>query len=214
MPKLARSPRCAEPVIVEQFVQPDIGPDTSMSLEACVSAAPRGGLRDDLAWMAEALESRTLSRGEIFYSFGQACHDLAVLQSGLLYVHASSSSGHKFVLDFLFPGTAAVPMESVINGTPSEVCIEAIEDSVLLVWPRAGGRAGCRLASLRLEKRMIEAAMIRKSQRFLSLLTTNAAERYARLDKEFPPNWRAIPQHLLAAYLAVTPQYLCRLKRG
>lgn len=156
-----------------------------------------------------------LSRGRVLDVPAQTGDALAVLEAGLLCVYVTAADGRKFVLDFLFPGAAAIPLESVVAGTGSGVHLEALDDCIVTVWRRdLPGASGAPSRSALLERRQIEQALVRKSQRFLWLLTRNAAERYAGLDEEFPPAWRSIPQHLLASYLGVTPQYLCRLKRG
>lgn len=170
----------------------------------------------ELTWLNERGKTRSLPRGAVFCDIGQAEHELGFVERGILQVYAVSSDGDNVVLDFQFPGSCALALDAAVKEQPSQVCVRAVTPCQLRVWPydlrleaRERHRGWDRLAV-----RMTEDAFVRKHQRYVSLRTRTARERFDELDSEFPPGWRDIPQHLIASYLAITPQYLSTLRRG
>jgi CRP-like cAMP-binding protein len=169
----------------------------------------------EVEWMQAMAERRTLRRGEAFCSIGQTRHERAFLHEGILQVYAVSTQGEHVVLDFMFPGSLAMALRGALLGIPSEVCIEAVTPCVLSVWPyEVGAAASARHVEWeRLVAWVVTQAFLRKQQRDLALRVHSARERYAAMAAELPGAGQDIPQHLLASYLAITPQYLSRLKR-
>lgn len=169
----------------------------------------------ELAWMQAHGRRRQLGRGEAFCEIGATVHELGYLAQGLLVVTGETSAGDVVVLDFAVPGYFISPLDAVIRGIPAQVRIAAVVPSRMVVWSDDIRRQALRRhpAWQAVEVQVLEDAYCRKHQRYLSLRTLNARERFAELVAEWPSGWRQIPQHLLAAYLAITPQYLSRLKR-
>ena len=96
---------------------------------------------------------------------------------------------------------------------PTKRCTTA--PCVLSVWPyEVGEVASARHVEWeRLVAWVVAQAFLRKQQRDLALRTHSARERYIAMAAELPDAGQDIPQRLLASYLAITPQYLSRLKR-
>lgn len=168
----------------------------------------------EMRWLEALGERRALAKGETFCSVGQTEHELGFVESGILQVFTPSFDGRNTLIDFVFPGAMALALDAAVRGVAAEVVFEAVTPCVLKVWPyRLREAAETRHpAWISLGLRMTEESFSRKQQRYLSLRQLTARERFAALDRELPPDWRLIPQHLLAAYLDITPQYLSRLK--
>ncbi len=171
--------------------------------------------REEAEWLARASERRGLRKGEAFCQIGQARHEYGFLLDGILQVYGVSPRGERIVLDLLFPGTFALAFSGASRGLPADACIEAVTACTLQVWPyELRHKAFARHAEwLRLGLRMAEDAFNQKHQRYLSMRVLNAEERYAAMVAELPDGWRRIPQHLIASYLGITPQYLSRIRR-
>ena len=169
----------------------------------------------EIAWAQRAAQRRRLKRGDPFCQFGQVQHELGFLEAGILQFSKTTEYGELVVLDFLFPGGFAVALEAALNQQPASITIEAVTPVTISVWPYKS-RLVARARDPRwgeLEARLTEEAFLRVLSRRESLMTKSADKRYQELDVTFPRDWRKIPQRLLASYLHVTPQYLCRLKR-
>ncbi len=170
----------------------------------------------ELDWLKSKGEQRILPRGAPFCKMGQAHHELGFLVTGILQVYTVSSEGAQVVMDFIFAGSFALALESAVQKLPSRVCIEAVTPSVLMTWPyKIRNEALARHPGwAEFETRITEDAFVRKQRRYMSLRTQSARQRYADLDLDLPPEWHDIPQHLIASYLDITPQYLSSLKRA
>ena len=172
--------------------------------------------REEVEWMGRVAEHRVLGRGEAFCRIGQTRHEFGFLLDGILQVYGVSSRGDKVVLDLIFPGTFALAMSGASRGLPADACIEAVTACTLKVWPyELRHTAFARHAEwLRLGLRMAEDSFNQKHQRYLAMRVLSAEERYAKMARELPRSWQLIPQHLVASYLGITPQYLSRIKRA
>lgn len=169
----------------------------------------------EVEWLRGIAERRSFPRGGVFCGIGQTRHELGFVHEGILQVYAVSEDGAQALLDFIFPGAFALALRSAIQGTPSEVCFEAVTPCVLSVWPYEVRHAAFarHVEWERLAARLTEETFIRKQARDLSLRMRSAQERYLEMLSELPGAGRGIPQHLLASYLGITPQYLSRLRR-
>ncbi|WP_454917973.1 Crp/Fnr family transcriptional regulator [Xanthobacter sediminis] len=170
---------------------------------------------EEVEWLESIATRRFVPRGGAFCTVGQSEHEFGFVESGILQVSAPGADGRNILLDFVFPGGWALAVDAATRDLPSEVVFEAVTQCALKVWPYALRE----IASARhpgwkcLAMRMTEEAFQRKQHRYLSLRARTARERFADLRHELPVDWRTLPQHLLAAYLDITPQYLSRLKR-
>ncbi|TSJ64476.1 Crp/Fnr family transcriptional regulator [Starkeya sp. 3C] len=172
--------------------------------------------REEIEWLLGQAKPRTLPRGGVFCAMGQADHEIGFLEEGILQVFALSPEGRKILLDFVFAGSVALALDSATRGIPSEVVFEAVTPCIVTVMPYHLRHVAVERHPgwERLATRMTEEVFARKQQRHMSLRSKSARQRYAELALELPAEWRQIPQHLIAAYLNITPQYLSNLRRG
>ncbi|MFG1361068.1 Crp/Fnr family transcriptional regulator [Xanthobacter pseudotagetidis] len=169
----------------------------------------------EIDWLLAHAKPRVLPRGGVFCAIGQVEHEIGFLDEGILQVFALSADGRKILLDFIFAGGVALALDSATKGLPSEVVFEAVIPCRLTVLPYHLRHAAVERHAgwERLATRMTEEMFQRKQQRHMSLRSKTARQRYAELSCELPKAWRSIPQHLIAAYLDITPQYLSTLKQ-
>ncbi len=170
---------------------------------------------EELAWLAGVAQLRKLPRRAQFCRIGQIDHEIAYVESGIVQTFVMAPDGRRIVLDFSFPGGWVVALETASRDLPSQVCCEAVTPCVLTTFPFALSRVAVtrHRAWEHLAARMVEEAFIRKQQRYFSLRTRTAEQRYATLATELSAGWEAIPQQFLASYLDITPQYLSAIKR-
>jgi CRP-like cAMP-binding protein len=170
----------------------------------------------EVAWLFSMSRTRSLGRGDIFCEIGQTKHEIGFVEEGILQVYTISPDGTKVVLDFVFPGQFAFALAAVIQSTPSQVCFEAVTECLLHVWPYEIRQVAFARHHgwVQFDSSATEDALLRKTQRVLALNTQSARQRYEEMARDLPPEWRDIPQHLIASYLNITPEYLSRLRRA
>ena len=170
----------------------------------------------ELAWLKERGVTRLVPAGAMFCAIGQTEHEIGYLEQGIVQVGAVSAGGGTVVLDFQFAGSWVAALDTALQRLPSEVCIQAITPCRIQAWPYELRHEAYQRHRgwLQLGLHMAEQAFRRKHRRYVSLRTRTARERFADLAAEFPEEWRTIPQHLIASYLNITPQYLSVLRRA
>jgi len=126
----------------------------------------------------------------------------------------TDKTGREYNKTFCFPGQFTGSYYDLASGKPSNVSIQAMADSKVLVmsysrsrelmnqdifWLKVGYANAHRLLMYKLEKEY-------------QLLTLSAKERYALLVKENPQLEQLVPAYHIASYLGITPISLSRLR--
>lgn len=117
--------------------------------------------------------------------------------------------------NFFFEGSYVLNFMSLITGEPSDEYIQALEDSEIISLPQKKMERlrekfpNCqKFGRLIAEKAFV--SMYRRQQAFLFL---TPQERYLQLLEKRPKVIERVPQHYIASYLGITPEYLSRLRR-
>lgn len=162
------------------------------------------------------VSDRSLRKGEVFLRVGDVSHEFGFVASGLLRRFFIDADGNEHNNFFAREGQLIGSYESLRSGRPSQVGIQALEDSKLLVmrfedhkklsdkypeWKEAGFKIAEWIADYRAR---------RESQ----LLTQSAAERYTDFSTRYPELAARIPQYHIASYLGITPEALSRLVKN
>ena len=138
-------------------------------------------------------------------------YDFFILE-GCLKSYSTDASGKEHIIQFGLQDWWITDYEAYYNQTLATVNIDCIEDSVLMCLSYKNREKLCA------EMHKIEHFFRKKTnkrnvalqQRILSLLSSNARERYDQLLKQYPQLFQKVPKHLLAAYLGVSRETLSR----
>jgi len=160
------------------------------------------------------LSEKNIGAGDYFLREGSVCRSIGFIEHGLLrlyYLH----DGKEITNCFCKENTITCSYSSLITKKESEISIQAIEDSTLLVlnynsmqelynkdlfWQQLG-----RLAA---ENEFITTE---RHNRFLSDLT--ATERYLQVLENEEELLQRVPLNYLASYLQVAPETLSRIRK-
>lgn len=106
-------------------------------------------------------------------------------------------------------------MESFCTRFPSANSIITIEPCVLFTISYDALqvfyneiRQGERFGRLLMEEVYVEA-----SNHLVAMYSLSPEQRYIKLQREIPAMLHRIPQYMIASYLGITPQALCRIKK-
>ena len=171
------------------------------------------------AWAALVphVRPRTLARHETFVQPGDQPLALGFLLSGTARQFYRLPDGTERTTYFFFQHDALADYRACVLGQPAALTIEALAPCALLTFPYAAllrlyddfpawERVGRRIAeyvAAGLEARLVETLTLTPEARYRLLVATPA--RHKLLEQ--------VPQHLLAAYLGVTPVSLSRIRR-
>lgn len=89
---------------------------------------------------------------------------------------------------------------------PTELIIDAIEDSIVLVFPKDLTREQENLVPIIKRLGVMQ-------QRIMMLISSNAIERYEHFITAYPDIVKRVPQKMIASYLGVTPETLSAVKK-
>lgn len=145
---------------------------------------------------------------------GQVANQYFFVYEGLLRLYGYKE-GEEKTLFFFKEGMIAGSIESYLAQSPSELILEALEDSELLVITGEGlqelydfsikfSRAGLLLTQHRLANLM---------KFFTSFVFDSPETRYREFLKNHPDLVQRVPQHIIASFLGITPVSLSRIRK-
>lgn len=175
-----------------------------------------GGISlEDAENVSKDLILKTVPKGTVLLKNGDLCHHNFFVQKGLLRSYALGSDGKEHVIQFAPENWFIVDRASVYFNDPSEIFIDAVEDSrVVLV----DGDFMERLAKLNSDYAKFNDRLlhnhIRHIQKRLQLLLGASAEiRYLSFIEMYPDLLMRVPQWMIASYLGITPESLSRVRK-
>ena len=168
------------------------------------------------------LKIEQYKKGEIIHHIGDVCSKLRFINSGLARAYMVTEEGKDYTWSIFFNDQNAhmtnlfvVDYESFINQTPSNLCIDAIED--------------CELVSVEYKDVQLLYDKLKRGERFGRLMSQEAysylhkqtmdrqmktaEERFEAFIEETPHLLDKVPQYHIATFLGITPQHLSRLKK-
>lgn len=172
--------------------------------------------KEKIEAFAAKAKLRSLKKKELFISEGEVCRHLIFIQQGLFryyYVLADGSDLTKdFAIDQQNPFCTAYT--SFTTKEPSQIWIEAVEDSVVLQWDEPFIRQLFQTDPwVFFTKNMLESMYVRKEKREYSFLRLTPKERYQQFLKEYPQLSQRVAQYQIASFLGITPESLSRIRK-
>jgi CRP-like cAMP-binding protein len=160
------------------------------------------------------LTERFIKKNEYFIHEGALGKDLGYVVTGSMR-HFYTSNGEEKTTYFYFENTLVGPYISCITQKPSQLSIQALSDTNMLVftyktmqqlfaqshaWEKFG-RLLAEYLAIGLEERMVGLLTLSPEERYIQLLGGNRKKILER-----------VPQHYVANYLGITPVSLSRIR--
>lgn len=167
----------------------------------------------EMAEVVKRFKGKTIRKNDHLLQEGQVCKDMVFVQKGCLRLYYMSGDIETSVW-FSFLGSSAIELSSFISGRPTNYFLQAIEDTDVLVLPKAELDKLCHKYPRMQEmmKNFLEDVVINIIDRFTSLQRDSAETRYRDLLNK-PDYLQKIPQKYLASFIGVTPTSLSRIRR-
>ncbi|PRY02951.1 CRP-like cAMP-binding protein [Pontibacter ummariensis] len=156
---------------------------------------------------------KRIGKSEYFVSEGKTCKQLAFCMKGS-FRYFVTSEGKEYIKDFSFEKTFFTAFTSFTLQVPSEVYIQALEVSEVLVWDyeTVQRTLSSSLGWQEFGRKVAEALYVRKEKREIAFLKYTAEERYLHLLQEFPQISQRVSQVFIASYLGITAVHLSRIR--
>ncbi len=166
-------------------------------------------------WQAltSSLKGRKLAKGEFLLKEGEVATDIGFIVTGYCRQYFTNSDGQEFNHNFNFENELVAGYQSLLEKSPSQYTIQAMEDCDLLVmdyemFEKFYERHAC---WERLGRKAAERNYLIKIQRETSFLIRDAKERYLDVVRTLPEITKRVPQYHIASYLGITASALNRI---
>ncbi|MCV9927215.1 Crp/Fnr family transcriptional regulator [Flavobacterium sp. LS1R49] len=163
------------------------------------------------------VEFQFLKKGGILLNNGQIAKEIHFICKGALRAYITDNEGNIYNKNIFLEGSFAGSKVSLLQQTPSDFTIEALEDCILIAINYKKYRELINQNDdlknyyiAYLEKNWV----IEKEQREISLVMQNATERYLNLLAKHPDISHRIPLLHIASHLGITPTQLSRIRKS
>ena len=159
---------------------------------------------------------KTFRRKEILSRPDQQANEVFFVHSGVIRVLIVDNAGTEHTIHFALPNQFIADYSSFLQRSPALYTLQAIEDTEVVVLPRAAiewGYANLRQGD-RLGRYVAEFYFVYQDNRIKNLYARTPKERYDTITDVFPDIHNLVPQHMIASYLGITSVHLSRLKKA
>ncbi len=138
----------------------------------------------------------------------------AFVCKGCLRTYRIDDKGNEHILQFSIENWWAGDRESLITGHPAQSNIEALEDSVVLLFTQEQFLTICKeIPNFNaMIINILEKSFIAAQNRIHASISYTTEEKYQSFLNSYPNIANRIPQHMIASYLGVTAETLSRLR--
>ena len=160
------------------------------------------------------LQPKIFSRKTLYLEAGVVCKHSAYVLDGALKSYTVDAEGREHILSFATRDWWISDLYSLLSGKPAILNIQAIEDSNVLTLSREDQQLLYEKVPKfeRFFRILIENSLIANQQRLIDNLSSPAEERYLSFLKKYPTIPSCVPQHNIASYLGITPEFLSKIR--
>jgi CRP-like cAMP-binding protein len=170
--------------------------------------------QEETSYFTSLLRKRKIRKGDFLLHRGETARFDSYVDKGCLKASFIDKNGEEHVVQFAEENSWITDYDSFTNSTPSNLEIVALEDSELLQIEHD------RLAQLferipkfeRFYRVVYEQHFISLYRCLISLLSNSAEERYQVFKQKYPRLINRIPQHQIASFIGISPEYLSRIR--
>ncbi|WP_178989699.1 Crp/Fnr family transcriptional regulator [Winogradskyella schleiferi] len=146
---------------------------------------------------------------------GEICKFEGFVTKGLFRVYHIDSNGFEQVLYFAQENWWITDIDSFTNETPSQLYIQALEDSeVLLISKKDKEFAYINIPKIeKLFRVMTQKTHIALQRRIIDNLSKTADQRYIDFIEKYPNLFQRLTNVQIAAYLGISHEFLSKIRR-
>ena len=169
---------------------------------------------EEKEYFCSILKPRTYLKRQFILQQGDTCRYLNFVNKGCLRSYFVNDKGNDFNLQFAIEDWWITDYCSLYNGKPSLQNIEALENTEVLQIEKT------QLDDLYLKipkfehfyRILLQKAFITHEKRILYFISRTAEERYLAFREYYGLFEQRIPQHHIASFIGVTPEFLSKIR--
>jgi CRP-like cAMP-binding protein len=162
----------------------------------------------------DLFEPRTYRKRQYVLQEGDLCNQLSFIVRGCLRMYKVDDSGNMYILQFASENSWLSNIGSFYERKPSELNIDALEDTVVLQISYENLLFLYNKAPKfdRIFRVLIENSFVSLQKRLLQIISSSAEERYVSFVQEYAQLANRLPQTQIASFLGITPEFLSRIR--
>ena len=171
--------------------------------------------KEEISVVEELFKERKIKRRQFILQEGEVCKLNTFVVEGCFKMYFVDDSGKEHNLQFAIENWWIGDISSFHFEEPSKLCIEAIENSVILqVNKEDQQRLFIDYPKFnRIFRVLAENAMVGLQKRTVQNISSTAEERYLDFLKRYPQFFNRISNVQIASYLGVTPEFLSAIRK-
>ncbi len=156
---------------------------------------------------------KIFKKGEVLQREGDKNSLAFFVKKGLLRSYTIDDKGKEHIVIFASEGWIVADAESEEFDTPSQVFIDCIENSeVIIIDKKNFANIELSIFQLKENNRLLQRRIAVLQKRVIMLMSVSAKDRYNTFLKSHPELPNRVPQRMIASYLGITPQALSTIR--
>jgi len=175
----------------------------------------KAGLTDqELNLFQEVCIEKKLRKRQYLLQEGDISHYNSFITKGCLRMYRMGKDGTEHILRFAVENWWISDYESYNSGSPSKNCIDALEDSeILMIKKEDFDHLISIIPNFRILRDLLNARSFDASQnRILSNISDTAEDKYHLFTQSYPDIASRLPLHMIASFLGVSRETLSRIR--
>jgi CRP/FNR family cyclic AMP-dependent transcriptional regulator len=160
------------------------------------------------------LEVRTVKKKTYLLQPGEICTFEAYINKGCIRNYYIDENGFEVILQFAIEDWWVSDIGSFHEQKPSSMFIETLEDCELLILTVETKEELLTRAPKfeRVFRLMVQRNLTSLQHRLMNTISMNAEEKYLDFSKRYPTIAQRVPQHLIASFLGISPEFLSKVR--
>lgn len=162
----------------------------------------------------EILEYRNIPKKTRLLQAGDVCNFEAYVNKGCIREYIIDENGAEVTLQFAVEDWWVSDLASFQDQSPAHMNIETLEDCELLILTRdSKEKLLNEVPKLeRMFRLMLQRHLTVVQKRLFKTMATTAMEKYLEFINRYPGIPQRVPQHYIASYLGISPEFLSKLR--
>jgi len=168
----------------------------------------------ELAYFNSLLQYKVIPKKTMLLQAGNICNFEAYVIKGCIREYYIDSNGAELTLQFAIEDWWVSDITSFEDQKVSSMYIETLEDCELLMLSRQSKeQLLAKVPKLeRMFRLMIQRHLSVVQSRLFKTVTQPGIEKYLEFIKRYPTIPQRVPQHYIASYLGMSPEFLSKLR--
>ena len=169
---------------------------------------------EELAIFDELLKPKSVPKKTFLLQEGEVCNFVAYVVKGCIRTYFINENGFEVILQFAIEDWWVCDIASFYEQTPSRLFIETLEDCELLTFnPETKEDLLARVPKFeRVFRLMVQRNLVATQNRLINTISNTAQEKYLDFIERYPTIPQRVPQHYIAAYLGISPEFLSKVR--